>query len=133
MFVISKGDVATSTDTTAPQAPLVVATTSTLYTEQAVRSYFKDTPLLIDIARCESHFKQFDADGGIHRGRVNNKDVGVMQINEYYHLETAQKMGINIYTLEGNMKYAKDLYDRLGSQPWISSSPCWNKTQVASK
>lgn len=96
-------------------------------TEKTVRQYFKEIPILIQIARCESTFRHLDHDGDIHRGRVNNSDLGVMQINAYYHLDTAEKKNFNIYTIEGNMAYAKDLYDREGTRPWNSSKPCWGK------
>lgn len=96
-------------------------------TEKYVRQYFKDIPIMIQVARCESTFRQLDDDGEIHRGRVNNADVGVMQINEYYHLETAEQKDLDIYTIEGNTAYARDLYERQGLQPWISSKPCWGK------
>ncbi len=136
MFVVSQTGNAQvpNVATTTP----VIQVTSTLAianpTEMAVREYFKDSPLLIDIARCESTFRQFNKDGSLKRGKVNNKDVGVMQINEHYHLETSIKKGFDIYTLEGNMAYARHLYDREGAQPWISSSPCWGaKGQIATK
>ncbi len=96
-------------------------------TEQYIRQYFKDIPIMIQIARCESTFRHLDEDGEIHRGRVNNADVGVMQINEYYHLETAEQKGLDIHTIEGNTAYARDLYERQGVQPWNSSRPCWGK------
>jgi hypothetical protein len=96
-------------------------------TEQYIRQYFKDIPIMIQIARCESTFRHLDDDGEIHRGRVNNADVGVMQINEYYHLETSEKKGLDIHTIEGNTAYARDLYERQGVQPWSSSKPCWGK------
>ncbi len=98
--------------------------------EDYVRGYFKEEPLLAEIAKCESHFKQFDKDGTVHRGVVNNQDVGVMQINEHYHLEVSQKLGIDIYSLQGNLAYGKYLYDKEGVQPWISSGPCWKKSQA---
>lgn len=96
-------------------------------TEQYVRNYFADIPIMIQIARCESTFRQLDEDGEIHRGRVNPADVGVMQINEHYHLDTAEKENYNIYTIEGNTAYARELYEKKGTQPWISSKPCWGK------
>lgn len=98
-------------------------------TKQIVQEYFADTPVLIDVASCESHFIQFDADGTIHRGKVNPQDVGVMQINEKYHLSDSIKLGFDIYTLEGNMAYAKHLYKTQGTRPWEYSSKCWNKTR----
>jgi hypothetical protein len=97
--------------------------------EGYVRTYFADTPIMSDIARCESHFRQFDKNGSVHRGKVNNKDVGVMQINEYYHSETAEKLGLDIYTIEGNVTYARYLYGKEGTRPWTSSKPCWGKSE----
>lgn len=96
-------------------------------TEKYVRQYFSDVPILVQIAKCESHFRQLDPNGEIHRGVVNNLDVGVMQINEFYHLDQASKKNIDIYTLEGNTAYARDLYEREGTKPWSSSKACWGK------
>lgn len=102
-------------------------------TEQYVKDYFKDIPIMIRIAQCESTFRHLDRKGEVHRGRVNKADVGVMQINEYYHLDEASKKDINIYTIEGNMAYARDLYERQGTRPWASSKPCWGKYLAETK
>lgn len=96
-------------------------------TEEYVKDYFADVPIMIQIARCESTFRHLGKDGEVHRGKVNNKDVGVMQINEYYHLDTSKKKDYDIYTIEGNTAYARDLYEREGTRPWNSSKPCWGK------
>jgi hypothetical protein len=96
-------------------------------TEEYVKEYFKDIPIMIQIARCESTFRQLDSNGEVHRGRVNSQDVGVMQINEYYHLDTSTEKDYDIYTIEGNTAYARDLYEREGTTPWNSSKPCWGK------
>jgi len=103
--------------------------------EKKAKAYFKDDPILVDIARCESHFRQLDRDGNILRGVVNKGDLGLMQINEYYHADKAKELGLDLKTIEGNMAYAKYLYDKEGAQPWISSSKCWNQisNQVALK
>lgn len=98
-------------------------------TKEKVEEYFADIPVLIDVAYCESRFSQFNSDGSVKRGMVNPADVGVMQINEKYHLETAQKLGLNIHTLEGNMAYGRYLYEREGTTPWKYSSGCWNQTR----
>jgi len=94
--------------------------------EEYLKIHFADTPILIDIAKCESTLRQFDKNGQVLRGRVDNADVGLMQINERYHLETAEDMGIDIYTVDGNIEYAKYLYSKFGSKPWNASAPCWN-------
>ncbi len=94
-------------------------------TRDAVEEYFKDEPLLVHIAFCESSFRQDGKNGEVLRGRAVSEDVGVMQINERYHGERAKKLGYDIHTLEGNMGYAKWLYEKEGARPWMSSSKCW--------
>ena len=78
--------------------------------------------ILKKIAFCESGNKQFNSDGSVLRGKQNSKDVGKYQINEFYHLANAQKMGIDIYTEEGNTEYALYLYNKNGTKDWRYSS-----------
>lgn len=92
-----------------------------------VANYFSQTPILADIASCESHDQQFNPDGSVMRGAVVYQDVGIMQINETYHGEEAKALGYDIYTLDGNLAFAQWLYDKEGTAPWQSSSPCWDK------
>lgn len=105
---------------------------ATISTEAYVRDYFKDTPILAEIARCESTFRQFDSDGNVIRGIVNKGDIGIMQINKYYHEEDAAKLGFDIYTIDGNLGYGRYLYQKYGSDPWSSSSKCWKQDQKIS-
>lgn len=92
-----------------------------------VYEYFADEPLLADIAWCESRMRHFGKNGGVLRGMVDSDDIGVMQINTRYHLEDSEKLGFDIYTLNGNLGYARYLYEKQGSKPWLASSPCWGK------
>ncbi|MDB5224790.1 MAG: hypothetical protein JWO43_412 [Candidatus Adlerbacteria bacterium] len=112
-----------------------VAPTQTMPQAQTVKeyvsTYFADAPVMAAIAYCESRNRQYDTDGSIFRGIVNSKDVGVMQINEYYHSDTAAKLGLDLFTLQGNTAYARYLYEKEGVQPWSSSQPCWGKTAAA--
>lgn len=94
--------------------------------EDVVKDYFKDIPVMVKVAKCESEFRQFDKSGKVLRGVQNSFDVGVMQINESYHLERSKKMDINIYSLAGNMEYARVLYNDSGTAPWSSSKACWS-------
>ncbi len=99
----------------------------TINVEQYVRSYFTKTPILAEVARCESQFRQFGKNGKVLRGMLVSEDVGVMQINEYFHKDTSIKLGMDLHTIDGNLSYAKYLYDREGTQPWSASEACWNK------
>jgi len=94
---------------------------------QYVENYFSDEPIMIAISQCESHFHQYDSDGSVYRGKINDQDVGIMQINQFYHADTAKKLGLDLYTMEGNVAYARFLYEKQGTAPWASSQPCWGK------
>ena len=98
--------------------------------EQYVRLYFRDTPILVEVARCESNFRHLETNGQILRGEVVSEDVGIMQINEFYHTDDAKTLGIDLHTLDGNLAYAKWLYGKEGIVPWYSSSKCWKKTDT---
>lgn len=97
-------------------------------TESIVRSYFRDIPIMAEIARCESTFRHTLPDGSVLKGRVDSDDTGVMQINRRYHGETAARLKLNIEDLYHNMAYARHLYETQGTQPWSASAPCWNKS-----
>ncbi len=97
-------------------------------TEEAVRSYFSDLPVMIQIARCESTFQHTLADGSVLKGRVDPADTGVMQINLPYHGEKARELGLDLTNLHDNMAYARDLYLRQGTRPWSASSACWGNS-----
>jgi hypothetical protein len=100
--------------------------------EAHVRSYFADIPILAEVARCESTFRHTNPDtGAVTRGYVNPADVGVMQINEYYHGETAERMGLELTDLNDNLAYARYLYEREGTQPWSASRACWQSNLLA--
>jgi hypothetical protein len=97
-------------------------------TEQIVRSYFRDIPVMVDIARCESTFTHKLSDGSILQGRVDPADTGVMQINKRYHESTAAAMQLDLDDIYHNMAYARHLYETEGTQPWSASRSCWGNS-----
>jgi len=122
---------ATTSATTSAPAPIVKTVTPMrplVSIETYVREYFRDEPLLAEIARCESTFRQYDAKGNILRGIVNDDDIGVMQINKFYHEDKADQLGYDIYSIDGNLAFGRWLYQKYGATPWSASSPCWAKS-----
>ena len=79
---------------------------------------------MITVAKCESQFVHYKEDGTVLRGWIDSRDTGVMQVNTYYHGETADQMGLDLEDLEDNMKYARYLYDRNGFADYSASAPC---------
>jgi hypothetical protein len=92
-----------------------------------VEDYFAETPILAKIAMCESTLRQVDKDGQVLRGKVNKDDVGLLQINEFYHGDKAESLGLDLETINGNLAYAKYLYEKEGTAPWSASAKCWSK------
>lgn len=91
-------------------------------------------PALVPICACESTGKktgkptQFNSDGTVKRGKINPNDIGICQINtepRNGHLVQSKKLGFDVYTEEGNIKYANWLYKKQGSTPWNWSKKCW--------
>jgi hypothetical protein len=87
-------------------------------------------PIMVEIALCESKGRQFNEDGSVHMGELNPLDTGKWQINQYYHLEASKKLGMDIFTLEGNTAYALYLYKKEGTAPWTWSKWCWGEKVV---
>ena len=57
--------------------------------------------------------------------------VGVFQFYESIHAPGALALGFDITTLEGNLGYAKHVYNTQGLTPWNSSRWCWDVPTVA--
>jgi hypothetical protein len=112
----------------------ILPTMSTIHTndglEQAVRTYFADIPVMIDIARCESQFRQYNPDGSVLHGGLGNDMIGLYQLYASIHATDALAMGDDINTPEGNMKYARYLYNDQGTDPWLSSRSCWGNSHI---
>jgi|SRR6185503_14034347 len=96
--------------------------------EEYIRDYFADEPILAEVASCESHFTQFDKNGNVVKN-ANSSAVGVFQIMSSVHATFAdQKLGLDIYSLQGNAAYARYLFDHQGLKPWEASKSCWSKS-----
>ena len=98
--------------------------------KEYVESYYADEPVLADIAACESHMRQFDKDGNVLKN-PNSSAVGIMQIMSSIHSAKADKLGIDITTIQGNLAYARYLYEEQGTTPWNASKSCWGQSKTS--
>ena len=110
----------------AASSSTVATTTPPQTTEAAVREYFADIPVMIEIARCESKFRQFTDSGNVLRGGVGQQMVGVFQFFDRYHENPADELGFDIKTLEGNLAYARHMYVQESTAPWDAARDCWD-------
>lgn len=92
--------------------------------EAKVRKSFKDVPQMIEVARCESKFRQYTDSGNPLRGPGGM--VGVFQFYERIHTPGALALGFDLTTVEGNLGYARHVYNTEGLTPWNSSRYCWD-------
>ena len=122
---------ATTTSAASPAATTTAATSTVpaintnVGVEAQVRAFFADTPIMVAIANCESGFREFNALGNPLNGGSGGM-IGIFQISQSVHATLARSMGMDIYTVAGNMAYAKYLYQKAGTGPWLSSFACWN-------
>ena len=107
---------------TSSLATTTTATTS-VAVEKRVREYFADIPVMIEIAKCESKFRQFNDSGTVLRGGSGGGMVGVFQFFESIHTKGAKELGFDLATVEGNLGYAKHVYLQQGAIPWRECIP----------
>jgi hypothetical protein len=103
----------------------IATTIATTSPKAHIEAVFGTSSPMVAIAQCESSLRQFEAPNHVLRGRQVESDVGIFQVNVEYHGSKAKEMGINLYTLDGNIQYAKYLYDRNGTKDWLASRRCW--------
>ena len=102
-----------------------------LYEESLKKGFtYQDFRLLRSIIQAESSWRQFEKSGDVLQGKINPKDIGLCQINSYYHLADAVKDNINIYTPEGNITMCIQIYEEDGWKPWVWSKHMWNRSVI---
>lgn len=100
---------------------------STTTITDRIEDVFGTSTPMVEIARCESRLRHFKSPNVVLRGDITPADVGLYQINVDYHEDKIKELGINIYTVDGNIAYAKYLYDKNGTRDWNASKKCWAK------
>lgn len=72
----------------------------------------------------------YDSAGNVIIGRLNRPELGVdigkYQVNEVFHTDSAEELGLDLYDAEDNEKYALKLYKEQGNKPWLASQNCWS-------
>jgi len=99
--------------------------------EEEIKLFFKDNPIMISVARCESTFKQYDPRTGEVLKNPGSSATGAMQLMSSYHRAPAKDLGWDIDTLEGNLLYADEMYRTSGLVPWEASRHCWESADMA--
>jgi len=100
-------------------AQLAMPVFSSADVEAKIRQVFPGANVMIDIARCESGLKQYKENFNVVRGGLGGNYIGIFQLAES-HAENARNLGLDIYSVDGNIGYAKVLYDAQGTQPWVA-------------
>ncbi len=107
----------------APNPFPTLDTQTSLGVEARIRQYFADVPVMASIAKCESSFRQYGPNGLVLFDPSYSM-IGAFQVSAA-HMPEALSMGMDVTTLEGNMAYARYLYNSGGTDPWLDSFRCW--------
>ena len=92
--------------------------------------YNKPVNVAKEVIRCEGllyktsgNNKNYDKDGNVW-----STDIGWWQLNDYYHKESAKRLGLDINNEWDNLEYGFILWTKEGLKPWKASEPCWSKS-----
>lgn len=133
LFVLVPVTLASTPSVTVPIVPesTTVNVVKTFDTEvhRLALKYGQNETLAREIIKCE---------GLTYKTKGNNKnynkqgvwwssDIGWWQINDYYHKDTALKMGFDINNEWDNLEYGFILLEEQGTAPWDASKYCWEK------
>lgn len=80
--------------------------------------YDLDPRLVTGIIYCESRFN-VDAIG---TQAVVGKDIGLLQINTFFHLKKSKEKGYDIFETVGNLRYGLELMKEQGTSPWVKQT-----------
>lgn len=114
---------------TQPEEEPLPVTFDTLFPLLAEK-YGQDTNLAREIIRCESRFDENARnDNYDKKGIYWSSDWGYWQINDYWHVEDAKKLGLDVINnWEDNLEYGFIILKRDGAMAhWSASAHCWNK------
>ncbi len=112
-------------------APILAPMPTVQTVEEYVRSAFADAPIMIEIAKCESQFRQYDNKGDVLKNSSGSSATGVFQIIPRWHQKAIDQLDIDVNTLEGNVTLARYIYETQGTKPWEAdkaSVGCWSQT-----
>lgn len=113
-------------------SPLVMGESGTLYrspqehSEAFLRSYFWDIPEMVEVASCESTFRNIQSEL-VDRDGKPEESFGFFQIHGPTWHEVAMAHGLPHYQTDAmqNALMARHMYEIEGLHPWRHSKDCW--------
>lgn len=92
------------------------------------KEYKVDEKVIKAIIKCESqnNSKAINSNKD-SKGKIWSIDYGAMQINNYFHFDTMNNLGLDYYDEYDSLEYGIRLYSIEGLKPWGASKQCWSK------
>jgi len=72
-----------------------------------------------------SHFAD-DQSVVLNVNKDGTQDVGILQINTFFHGKRAKELGYDLWDEADNWAYGRLLYREQGTAPWQASKECWD-------
>ncbi len=89
-----------------------------------LRAFFKNDPVMVHVAACESSLWHALPDGRLQVG-PDGLDVGAFMVRVPVHAHELLKYDLDPTRFEHNVAFATMLYRRDGLRHWKSSRTCW--------
>ena len=90
--------------------------------------YNVDENLAIQIIKCESNFNPGAINKNIDSsGKVWSVDRSYWQINDYFHTDAMEALGLDIDNQWDNLEYGFIILSKQGTKPWSASKSCWSQ------
>lgn len=110
-----------------PKEEVLDTPTILTYITDFSEQYSVDEYLVRKIIQCESGFVK-DA---VHINKIDgiewSRDYGLGQINDYYHKDTMELLGLDIHNPKDNLEFTFILLKNHGTQPYQASKNCWQQ------
>ena len=74
-----------------------------------------------EIIKCESSMYG----SATHINKDGSTDFGFLQVNDYWHKKTMEKMGLEITNQWDSLEFGFILMKSQGLKPWSASRKCW--------
>lgn len=91
------------------------------------KKYQVSSKKMLAIISCESQNDPNSVNENIRKGKVWSRDRGLMQLNDFFQKDEAEKMGLSIYNMEDNVEFGAYLMSKQGTIPWSASRKCWSR------
>jgi hypothetical protein len=112
--------------TTATAEDSVIVRTLESEVKRLSIQYRVEEKTILAVIKCESELYGSAINHNLDKdGKVWSTDWGYLQINDYFHKKTMEKLGLDITNPFDSLEYGVMMMSRDGLGAWKASKTCW--------